>query len=134
MTTGEPKVRLDKWLWAARCFKTRSMASKACDGGHAQVNGEVAKSSRKVGVGDLVDVRTAGGRRVLEVRGLAEKRGPAKVAVTLYDDQTPPEPVSTMPRHLRRIFEEGPGRRDPGTGRPTKRDRRKMTKVRGHKG
>jgi len=77
------KVRIDKWLWAARMFKTRSMASDACTGGHVKLNGETVKSSKGVVVGDSIDVLTPGGPRTLEVADLADKRGPAKVAVTL---------------------------------------------------
>ena len=110
------KVRVDKWLWAARCFKHRNEATQACQGGHVKVNGDVAKAARMVVVGDEVDARTPGGRRVLEVAGLAEKRGPAAVAQTLYVDHTP-----ELPKDMT-TFE----RRERGLGRPTKRERRRM--------
>ncbi len=113
---GVDKVRVDKWLWAARCFKHRNEATQACKGGHVKVNGDVAKAARMVAIGDEVDARTPGGRRVLEVAGLAEKRGPAAVARTLYVDHTP-----ELPKDMT-AFE----RRERGLGRPTKRERRRM--------
>ncbi|MCB9762946.1 MAG: RNA-binding S4 domain-containing protein [Alphaproteobacteria bacterium] len=115
-------TRVDKWLWAARCFKTRSLASKACTEGHVQVNGESVKSSKPVKIGDMVDCRTPGGRRVLEVVAIAEKRGPASVAATLYTDHTPPEPPKTP-------FQAATESRERGTGRPTKRDRRRLQEL-----
>jgi ribosome-associated heat shock protein Hsp15 len=118
----EGSVRVDKWLWAARCFKTRSQAGTACAGGHVQVNGETAKASSKVRAGMLVDVVTAGGLRNLEVVALAEKRGSAEIAQSLYTDHTPPpEPKE----YLEPIFS-----RPSGSGRPTKRDRRRIGMVR----
>jgi ribosome-associated heat shock protein Hsp15 len=119
------KVRIDKWLWAARMFKTRSMASDACTGGHVQINDETVKASKSVMVGDTVDVLTPGGPRVLEVAGLADKRGPAKVAVTLYVDHTPPPPP-TGPMAGDPTFDRG-SRRGRKGARPTKRDRRRFT-------
>jgi len=119
------KVRIDKWLWAARMFKTRSMSSEACTGGHVKLNGETVKSSKGVVIGDTIDVLTPGGPRTLEIAGLADKRGPAKVAVTLYVDHTPPPPpTGHMPGDP--TFDRGShkGRKGP---RPTKRDRRKFT-------
>jgi ribosome-associated heat shock protein Hsp15 len=115
------KVRVDKWLWAARMYKTRSMASDACTGAHVQINGEVAKASAKVLVGDLVDARTPGGMRNLEVLGLAEKRGSAAVAVTLYADHTPP-PEPALPGDI--TFDRG-SRKSRKGGRITKKERRK---------
>jgi ribosome-associated heat shock protein Hsp15 len=106
-------------------FKTRSMASDACTGGHVQINGETAKSSKIVVIGDSVDALTPGGPRNLEVVGLADKRGPAKVAVSLYVDHTPPPPpTGHMPGDP--TFDRGSrkGRKGP---RPTKRDRRRFT-------
>ena len=123
------KVRIDKWLWAARMFKTRSMASDACTGGHVKLNGETVKSSKGVVVVDSIDVLTPGGPRTLEVAGLADKRGPAKVAVTLYVDHTPPPPpTGRMPGDP--TFDRGSrkGRKGP---RPTKRDRRKFNPNKG---
>ncbi len=120
-TSPEERVRVDKWLWAARCFKTRTMASQACEGGHVKIDGQAVKAARRVRIGETIDVVTPGGRRVLEVKALAERRGPASLAKTLYVDHTPPEEPSDEPPFLR----------EARMGRPTKRDRRRMRKVRG---
>ena len=114
-------LRVDKWLWAARLFKTRSQAGKACTAGDVLVNGEVVKASKAVRVGDHLEVETPGGLRIVDVLRLSEKRGPAVVAQTLYDDQTPPPP----PR------EEQVAVRERGTGRPVKRERRLLVRLRG---
>ena len=116
--TNSGSVRVDKWLWAARCFKTRTQASKACEGGHVRIDGVTAKGSAKVKPGMHVDVLCPAGRRQLEVVALADKRGPAEVAQGLYIDHTPPP----EPRErLEPVFA-----RERGMGRPTKRDRRLM--------
>jgi len=114
-------VRVDKWLWAARMFKTRSMATKAGGAGHVRVNGETAKSSLKVKIGDQIEVLTPARLRILEITALADKRGPASVAQGLYLDHTPPEPPKEDPAVLR----------ERGTGRPSKRERRSLRKLRG---
>lgn len=114
-------VRVDKWLWAARMVKTRTQASEACAGGLIKVNGLTAKASQKVKPGDRVEGALPSGRRVLEVRGTAERRGSAPVARSLYTDLAPPE------RAPRLGFAEV----ERGEGRPTKVDRRKMERVRG---
>ena len=123
MTLPAQAVRLDRWLLAARCFKTRGLAQEACAGGHAKLNGRTAESSSAVKPGDVVEVRTHGGLRVLEVVALAVKRGPAAHAATLYVDRTPaPDPAEAdLPRVLR----------DAGSGRPTKRDGRLLRALRG---
>ncbi|MED5370498.1 MAG: RNA-binding S4 domain-containing protein [Myxococcota bacterium] len=114
-------TRIDKWLWAARMFKTRSLATKACAAGHVKLDNETVKASQKVVAGGWVEVLTPGGPRVLEIVGILDKRGPAAVAQTLYNDHTPePEPIES-PLDLR----------PRGLGRPTKRDRRQMKKIRG---
>ena len=124
---GDPaleSVRLDKWLWAARCFKTRGLASEACAAGHVKVGGVTAKSSRPLRRGDEVTIKTGDGLRILAVKGLSERRGPAAVARTLYDDRSPPKPKQ----------EDVPGTivRDRGLGRPTKQERRDIRKLRGY--
>jgi len=130
MTESPPKsaasdsVRIDKWLWAARCFKTRSLASLACNAGHVKVNGDSAKPSKAIRVGDQLDVRTPGGPRQLEVTALAEKRGSATIAQSLYLDHTPPPPPKTE--------EPETIQRERGTGRPSKRDLRLIQKLRGY--
>ena len=114
------KVRVDKWLWATRKFKTRTLSGEACSAGNVRINGVVAKASSKVSIGDEVRALTPGGRKILKVLLLAEKRGPASFAVTLYEDLTPPEPR-----------EIAPPRFEKGAGRPTKKNRRMITKLRG---
>lgn len=120
MTTALGSVRVDRWLWAARMFKTRSQAAKACVAGHVKVDGESVKAARLVRVGDEIEAVTAGGLRILLVTLLHDKRGPASVAQTLYDDHTPPP----TPR------EPPPALRERGAGRPTKRERRDIDRFR----
>jgi ribosome-associated heat shock protein Hsp15 len=117
-------MRLDKWLWAARFYKTRSLAQTACDGGKVDVNGQAAKPSRVIRGGERIHLTMGEWRRELVVRALSERRGPASEARLLYDDLSPPPP----PRALR------PPRaavRAPGLGRPTKRERRLHDRLRG---
>jgi ribosome-associated heat shock protein Hsp15 len=117
-------MRLDKWLWAARFFRSRTLAAAACDGGKVDVNGQAAKPARTVRPGDLLHVTVPGGRRIIRVRALADRRGPAADAAVLYEDLTPPPP----PREAR------PGplvRRPRGAGRPTKRERRLLDRLLG---
>ncbi len=117
-------VRIDKWLWAARCFKTRSQATAACTGGHISLNGGLARPAAKVKVGDRVEGRTPGGLRVLQVLALADRRGPAAFARGLFLDQSPPPPPRVGPAFAR----------DRGAGRPTKADRRALDRLRGDDG
>jgi ribosome-associated heat shock protein Hsp15 len=116
-------MRVDKWLWAARAFKTRSIAATACDGGKVDVNGEAAKPAKQVRGGDRVEITIVGGRRILKVIGLSERRGPAPEARLLYEDLTPPAPP--------RARQPKPPYRPPGAGRPTKRERRAIDRLRG---
>jgi ribosome-associated heat shock protein Hsp15 len=116
-------VRIDRWLTAARVLKSRSLAAEACDGGKVDVNDEAAKPARQVRPGDLVRVTLPRGRRrILKVTALGERRGSAAVARTLYEDLTPPEP----PRAPR----AAPVYRPAGSGRPTKRERREIDRLR----
>ena len=120
--TAPASVRIDKWLWAARFFKSRSLAATACDGGKVDVNDQAAKPSRAVRVGDLLHITRPGVRRVARVRALSERRGSAGEAAALYEDLTPPPP----PRESR----PAPAMyRPPGAGRPTKRERRKLDRL-----
>jgi len=117
-------IRVDKWLWAARVFKTRSQASVACDGGKVDVNDEAAKPARRVRTGDRITVTLPRGRRrILKVAGVGDRRGSAEVAKLLFEDLTPPEPP--------RARQARPPWRVPGTGRPTKRERRDIERLRG---
>jgi ribosome-associated heat shock protein Hsp15 len=122
--TDEPHVRLDKWLWAARFYKTRSLATDEIGLGRVRVNGADAKASREVRVGDCIELRQHQSLRTVHVRGLSHVRGPAPVAALLYLEtaesvdrrqhaaeqrRLAPEPAQTLPQ-----------------GRPTKRDRRTL--------
>ena len=115
-------LRIDKWLWAARFFKTRSLASAACSGGKVDVNDEAAKPAKPVRSGDIVKVTVPRGRRVARVKALNERRGPPSAARDLYEDLTPPTPP--QPR------QPPPPYRPPGAGRPTKRQRRAIDRLR----
>ena len=120
---GDP-IRIDKWLWAARVFKTRSLAADACDGGKVDVNEQSVKPAKNVRPGDQIKVTLPQGRRrILKVVALSDRRGSATVARTLYEDLTPPEPP--------RVRLAPPPYRPPGAGRPTKRERRTMDRLRG---
>jgi ribosome-associated heat shock protein Hsp15 len=125
------RTRIDKWLWAARFFKTRSAATDAVAGGHVKVNGERAKPSREVAVGERVEVRTSSDRWTVDVRALADRRGPAAAARELYEET----PESTAAREQRR--QEAKASRPLGADlgeRPTKRDRRRLDALRrGHR-
>jgi len=122
---AEP-IRLDRWLWASRFFKTRTIAAKACDGGKVEVNGQSAKPHKAVKPGDIIDVTTLEWRRKLKVLKLSDKRGPVALAQLLYEEVAPPV-------RLREDWVFAPPPLRPrGTGRPTKRERRKIGKLRGH--
>jgi len=116
-------VRVDQWLWAVRMTKTRSDAAAACRGGHVKVNGKAAKPATSVKVGDRVTAHLHDRERVLEVTALLVKRVGAAVAVECYVDHSPPPPER---EHAVPVFE-----RERGAGRPTKRDRRQLDRLRG---
>jgi ribosome-associated heat shock protein Hsp15 len=127
---GEHRVRLDKWLWAARLYKTRSLASEAIAGGKVQVNGDRAKRARPLQVGDELRVRQGPYEHVVVVRALSARRGPAAAAAELYEER--PESraareamaVQLKTLHAAFVTEKG---------RPTKRDRRDLDRVRGRR-
>jgi ribosome-associated heat shock protein Hsp15 len=121
-------VRMDKWLWAARFFKTRAMASKACDLGRILSKGQPAKAARDVHIGDMLRVTNEGGDFHVEVLQLSEVRGPASVAQTLYretDESRALRMKVAAERKAMKQFEELPA------GRPSKRDRRRIIQFRG---
>ncbi|WP_232789504.1 RNA-binding S4 domain-containing protein [Streptomyces jeddahensis] len=120
---GEGSVRVDSWIWSVRLVKTRSMGAAACRGGHVRVNGERVKPAHGVRVGDEVRLRHDGRERIVVVKRIIRKRVGAPVAVECYVDNSPPPP----PREA----VAPAGVRDRGTGRPTKRDRREMERLRG---
>lgn len=115
-------VRVDAWLWAIRAYKTRSAATAACRAHHVRLNDDVVKPAQTIVPGDTIRIRMSGFERVLEVTGLIAKRVGAEAASRCYRDHTPPRPV--MPSL-------GIPQRDRGAGRPTKKDRREMEKLRG---
>ncbi len=123
---SETGVRLDKWLNAARVFKTRTQATHACGLGRVRVNGAPAKAHRPVGVGDRIEV--AGEReRILEVAGLRDKPVSKAEARELYVDHSPPPPPRDS---LERLLKRPPVQREKGSGRPTKRERREIDRFR----
>ena len=124
-------VRIDKWLWAARIFKTRGLAAEAIGGGRVHVNGTRVKAAKEVRAGDRLDVtRERGLRLELVVLGVAERRGPAKEAQLLYEET--PESAAARERHAAEMRLSGPAAVR-GGGRPTKRDRRRMESARGRR-
>jgi ribosome-associated heat shock protein Hsp15 len=121
--------RLDVWLWVARLAKTRSLANEAVNGGRVQVDGQRAKPSRSVRVGDTIEITTGLAPRTVVVRGLQPRRGPASEAQSLYEET----PESTAARERvqaeRRLY--AAPQPVQGGGRPTKRDRRRLDRQRG---
>jgi len=117
-------VRLDKWLWAARFFKTRSLATQEIDKGRVQVNGQVAKPSRELRPGDLIELRHGPVTRAIQVRGLSNMRGPAPVAQALYEET--PESVARREEAARQRRDTPEPALAIEQGRPTKRDRRQL--------
>jgi len=120
-------VRIDKWLWAARFFKTRALASRACELGRIQANHQPAKAAREVKVGDMLQIKTEGGDFQVEVLLLSEVRGPASVARTLYRETDASKELRQKMREERKAmmnFSPAPA------GRPSKRDRRRIIQFR----
>jgi len=123
MTDATTTARVDAWLWAVRVYKTRSAATTACRAGHVRVNGERAKAAQPVRPGDELRVRIQGFDRILVVKKTIAKRVGAALVAEALDDRTPPPP----PRESMPFVPV----RDRGAGRPTKRDRRDIEKLRG---
>lgn len=113
-------ARVDQWLWAVRLYKTRSAATEACRARRVYVNGSVAKAAAQVKVGDRVEARVGGRHRVLEVATVIDKRVGASVAADCFIDHSSPAPEREAP-----VFA-----RESGSGRPTKRDRRELDRLR----
>lgn len=126
------RVRIDKWLWAARFFKTRSLAAEAIAAGKVEVNEERAKPAKLIGLGDSISVRVGPYVHVVTVRGLSERRGPATVAATLYEETAESTAArAKLAEQLRMapaafVYED--------KGRPTKRDRRELDRFRDEHG
>lgn len=123
MTAPAEKVRLDRWLWAARFYKTRSVAAEAIRGGKVHVNGERAKAAKLVGVEDEVRVRLGPFEHRVVVKDLSERRGPAAEAQRLYEET--PDSLGARER-LKLQLKSAPALHYEGKGRPTKRDRRQV--------
>ena len=124
MSNAPETVRLDKWLWAARFFKTRSLATEEISRGRVQVNGQDAKPSRDVRAGDRIELRLGPDLRSIVVKGLSAVRGPAPVAQALYEET--PESVARREEAARRRREAPEPSLSIDQGRPTKRDRRQL--------
>ena len=129
MDAAEPttKVRLDKWLWAARFYKTRSLAADAIEGGKIEVNGDRAKRAKQVGPGDEVRVRIGAYEHVVQVRGTSERRGPATEAALLYEET----PASAKAREALALqLRAANAAYGYDEGKPTKKDRREIQRFR----
>src|SRR5688572_24252204 len=122
------RVRLDKWLWAARFFKTRALAAEAVEGGKVQVNGDRPKRARPLQVGDEIRVRLGPYEHTITVRALSARRGPALEAAGLYEEtaasRTAREALAVQLKSLHAVF-------GPDKGRPSKKDRREIQKLKG---
>lgn len=121
-------VRIDKWLWAARFFKTRAQAAEAIGGGKVEIAGDHVKPARLVRIGETVQVRLGPYQHTVVVRGLSERRGPASEARLLYEEteesRAAREKLAWTLKHAAPVM-------DAGDGRPTKRDRRDLERMRG---
>ncbi|WP_016905247.1 RNA-binding S4 domain-containing protein [Streptomyces xiaopingdaonensis] len=123
MASEEGSVRVDSWIWSVRLTKTRALAAAACRAGHVRVNGDRVKAAHAVRPGDEVRLRHSGRERIVVVRRLVKKRVSATVAAGCLTDNSPPPPP--------REEQAQPPRRDRGAGRPTKKERREMDRLRG---
>jgi ribosome-associated heat shock protein Hsp15 len=127
---GPEKVRLDKWLWAARFFKTRALAAEAIEGGKVQVNGDRPKRARPLQVGDELRIRLGPYEHIVTVRALSGRRGPAMQAAGLYQEseasRSAREDRALQLKSLHSLF-------GPEKGRPTKKDRREIERLKGRR-
>lgn len=121
-------VRIDKWLWAARFFKTRSIATRACDLGRIEANGHIVKPAREVKAGDMLKIKNEGGEFEVKVLGLSETRGPAEVARTLYEETAASQEARQKAAEARRA---DPFFGSAFEGRPSKKGRRDLNRLRG---
>jgi len=120
------KLRIDKYLWSIRMFKTRSLATEACRAGRVKLNGQNIKPSYEVRIGDVFQISKGIERKVIRVTGLLANRVDAKTAVNFYEDQTPVEETYGF----KSMFHAPVLKRDRGTGRPTKKERREIDELR----
>lgn len=123
----EKRIRLDKWLWAARFFKTRSLAADAVETRKVEVNGERAKRAKQLQVGDSLRIRLGPYHHLVTVRALSERRGPASVAATLYEESAEGRRAREAMQVQVKAAQSVPGYE---RGRPTKKDRREIEKMR----
>jgi ribosome-associated heat shock protein Hsp15 len=121
MSEVKEKLRIDKYLWAIRLFKTRSQAADACDNGKVKLQGTNVKASKPVSMGDVFDVKAEGRKWVIKVTGLLDKRAAYTEAIKNYEDITPPEDLDVVKFQASSF---NTGKRLSKVGRPTKRDRR----------
>ena len=121
-------VRIDKWLWAARFFKSRSLATRACELGRIESNGQGVKPSREVKVSDLLQIKTEAGDFQIEVLALSEMRGPAAIAQTLYRETEASRQLRQQRAEERKLMPRIETLQQP---RPSKRDRRSLDRLRG---
>jgi len=121
-------VRVDKWLWAARFFKTRSLAAHACELGRIHFHGQPAKPAREIKIGDMLEVKNDSGDFEIEILGLSELRGPAPVAQALYRETDRSREARERLIQQRKLM---PAFETTREGRPSKRDRRQLSRLRG---
>lgn len=121
----DEKLRIDKYLWAIRIFKTRSLATEACKAGKVKLDGNSLKPAHVVRVGETYSIQKGIDKKIVKVTGLLEKRGDATLAAQHYEDLTP---VSDVPRH-HSVFTVPVLKRERGTGRPTKKERREIDRL-----
>jgi len=119
------KLRIDKYLWAIRAFKTRTLASDACKAGRVKLDGNNIKPSHEVKISEVYQVSKGPDRKIIKVTGLLESRVDAKTAINFYEDITPVEQTPAF----KSMFQAPVLKRDRGTGRPTKRDRREIDEL-----
>jgi ribosome-associated heat shock protein Hsp15 len=128
MTESDERTRVDKWLWAARFYKTRSLAAEAIEGGKVQVNGDRVKRSKPLQINDEIRIRQGPYEYRLVVRALSDRRGPASQAATLYEEtaesRAARETLALQLKSLHSAFV-------PERGRPTKKDRREINRLKG---
>jgi ribosome-associated heat shock protein Hsp15 len=122
------RLRIDKWLWATRFFKTRSLAGKACELNRIEANGQPAKAAREVRIGDTLQIRNESGEFQIEVLGLSEMRGPAAVAQTLYRETDASKELRLKLAEERKAMGHFEAARE---GKPSKRDRRELGRLKG---
>ena len=131
MSTEALRIRVDKWLWFARFFRTRGKATELVNSGTVRINGtRISKASANIGPGDVLTFPQGKTVRVIRVDAVGTRRGPAPEAQTLYTDLEPPVPPSETAQDERHTAPMDPARREPGAGRPTGKHRREIDALR----